>query len=338
MLMLDRNAVQRRRKQPADSGCRFGTDRAVLLLAGGDGMRLRELTSAIAGEPVPKQYCRLWKGTSLLEASIARARLFAPTERINVVVNRDHLHLARGQVGSLPRENVIVQPLNRDTGPGVLFALFHLQRRNPHATVAVFPTDHYIDQDRAFIEHVIRAAGMVLRYPDRIAILGIAPDRPETGYGYIVPERRLRPYANAYGVAAFTEKPDCAVAEEIIRRGGLWNTFVMVFKVSRMIEMIRRLVPEALERMSGLYDNPERADEVYRTLPSWNLSTDVLAHIPEQLPERLVVVKVANVRWSDWGTRESVERTYRALHLAPIWKTATPRGKASPGQEQIGAA
>lgn len=332
MLMLDRNAVQRRRKQAAPY--RLATDRVVLLLAGGDGMRLRELTSAVAGAPIPKQYCRLWKGSSLLEASIARARLFSSSEHINVVVNRDHLGLAQGQVSSLPKENVIVQPCNRDTGPGMLFALLRLERRNPHATVAVFPTDHYIDKDRGFVGHVVRGAGIVSRYPDKIAILGVAPDRPETGYGYILPERRVQPYTQAYGVGAFIEKPDRASAEAIIGRGGLWNTFVMVFKISRMIELLRRMVPEGFEIMAELRDSPERGDEIYAKLSPWNLSIQVLARIPEQL----IVVKVAGVHWSDWGTRESVERTYEALNLAPVWKTAVPRRQPSTKPDQIGVA
>jgi mannose-1-phosphate guanylyltransferase len=306
------------------SGSDIQLDRVALLLAGGDGARLRDLTCKIAGAPIPKQYCRLWKGSSLLEATIARAQLFAPHNRIHVVINKNHTDLAKDQVEALPESNIIVQPLNRDTGPGMIFALLQLQRKHTDTTVAVFPTDHYIDKDWAFIEHVLRAANTISRMPDKIAMLGIVPNRPESGYGYILPIGSVKiggPYrGNSYYVGAFTEKPNSIEAQNIIERGGLWNTFVMVFKLSRMLELIQELVPHEFAMLSELRHTPEKATEIYQALQSWNLSTQVLARIPQHL----IVLRVANVDWSDWGTRESVERTYKALKLAPIWELPSP--------------
>jgi mannose-1-phosphate guanylyltransferase len=287
----------------------------ALLLAGGDGRRLQELTREIAGVPIPKQYCRLLNGSSLLEATISRAQLFTWRERVCVVVNQDHLKLAKEQLRDLPESNVFVQPLNRDTGPGLVFALMRLQQANPNAIVAVFPTDHYIDNDRAFIAHVLRAANMISHLPDKIAVLGIAPDRPETGYGYILPASPMTVSRRACHVEAFTEKPSLPGARDIISRGGLWNTFVMVFKLSRMMELLYEFVPNDCEKLSKLRKSPERAAELYENLEPWNLSTQVLARIPQHL----IMLKVSDVQWSDWGTRESVERTYRSLNLAPVW-------------------
>ncbi len=291
------------------------SNRVALLLAGGDGKRLQELTREITGVPIPKQYCRLLHGSSLLEAAISRAHLFARRERISVIINRSHLELAADQLRPLPQSNVIVQPLNRDTGPGLAFALLHLDKIYPDAIVAVFPTDHYVDSDREFIVHVLYAVNLISRLPDKIAILGVAPDRPETEYGYIVPESPLANFERAYHVKTFTEKPTLSGASEIISRGGLWNTLVMVFKVSRMLELMCDLFPDELCVLSTLRDAPEKAADVYQTVGSWNLSKHFLARIPKQL----ILVEVANVRWSDWGTRESIERTYRSLNLAPSW-------------------
>ncbi len=290
-------------------------NRVALLLAGGDGRRLQDLTSEIAGFPIPKQYCRLLQGRSLLEATISRARLFAGRERISVVINMNHLDLAKDQVSTLPQSNIIVQPLNRDTGPGLIFALLHLERMLPDATVAVFPTDHYIDRDWSFITHVFRAVRTISHMPEKIAVLGVAPDRPETGYGYILPATPLGIESETYRVEAFTEKPSPAGAQSIIAHGGLWNTFVMVFRLSRMLELLQDLVPTEFEKLSELRTSPKKAAALYQTLSPWNLSTQVLA----RMPQHLLVLKVGNVRWSDWGTRESVERTYRALNLAPLW-------------------
>jgi mannose-1-phosphate guanylyltransferase len=294
------------------------SNRVALLLAGGDGMRLQELTSEIAGVPIPKQYCRLIHGASLLEASISRARLLFPPEHINVIMNRNHLDLARDQVNTIPESNIFVQPLNRDTGPGMIFALLHLERAYPDATVAVFPTDHYIDKNWAFIAHVMRAMDAVTFDPDKVAILGVVPDRPETGYGYILPSDSLKTSGKTYRVEAFTEKPSPVAAREIIARGGLWNTFVMVFRLSRMLELVQEIVPEEVEMLSGIRSSPDHAADVYPGIAPWNFSTQVLARIPQHL----IVLRVANVAWSDWGTRESVERTYKALNLVPFWKPA----------------
>jgi len=294
------------------------SNRVALLLAGGDGKRLQDLTREIAGAPIPKQYCRLLRGSSLLEATVSRAHLFAPRERITVIVNRNHLALARDQLRTLPESNVFVQPLNRDTGPGLAFALLQLEKTHPDAIVAAFPTDHYIDDDREFIAHVLHAVNLVSRLPDKIAILGIPPDRPETGYGYIVPDGPLGAYAKAYGVKAFTEKPSAAGARNIVSRGGLWNTFVMVFRISRMLELLCEYFPDDLYMLSLLRNSPEKAADVYKAIGAWNLSAQVLARIPKHL----ILIEVANVRWSDWGTRESVERTYRALNLVPCWNSA----------------
>jgi mannose-1-phosphate guanylyltransferase len=297
----------------------------ALLLAGGDGTRLQELTRQITGKPIPKQYCRLWHGSSLLEATLSRARLFARQEQISVVVNKNHLGFAEEQLKTLPKSNILVQPLNRDTGPGLLFALLQLNKANPDAVVAVFPTDHFIDDDQAFIGHMIRATHMISMFPEKIAILGIAPDRPETGYGYILPGDPLEPCERIFNVAAFTEKPTPAIARYMISHGGLWNTFVMVFKLSRMLELLSEFAADAFAEMSGLHESLDKDAEIYKTISAWNLSTRVLARIPQHL----MVLEVADVRWSDWGTRESIEQTYRALNMVPFWDLAPS------AQEQI---
>lgn len=289
--------------------------RISLLLAGGDGARLQELTRAVAGTPIPKQYCRLLHGSSLLEATLARAQFFSPHKQISVVINENHLELAKEQLRSLPQRNIFVQPLNRDTGPGLIFSLLRIQQMYPDAIVAAFPTDHYIENDTSFMNHALRAADIIADFPDKIAILGVTPDRPETGYGYIIPAGALDSADGIYQVKTFTEKPDLVGAKDIIDRGGLWNTFVMIFRLSRMLELLRAFAPDGFAAMSLLRQFPEKAAEIYASLGAWNLSTRFLARIPQHL----LVVETADVGWSDWGTRESIERTYRSLNIVPFW-------------------
>lgn len=322
-------SIAKRNRHPGYAAAEVPPERVALLLAGGDGMRLREFTCEIAGKPIPKQYCRLLHGVSLLEASISRAHLLFPHECINVVVNEDHLNLAREQIQSLPDTNVFVQPRNRDTGPGIVFALLNLERTHGDATVAVFPTDHYIDKNWAFIAHVMRAVNAISGHPEKIGVLGAAPDRAETGYGYILPAKPVPAFGKAYEVEAFMEKPNPAVAREIIARGALWNTFVMVFRLSRMLELLQQMVPKEFEMLSVLRKAPSKAAEVYETIAPWNFSTQVLSRIPEHL----IVFRIANVSWSDWGTRESIERTYQQLNIVPSWKIAKGIGHPIPIKE-----
>jgi mannose-1-phosphate guanylyltransferase len=296
--------------------------RVALLLAGGDGVRLRDLTREIAGIPIPKQYCRILHGTSLLEAAISRTQLLFSKERISVVINQDHLDFAKDQVKGLPASNIFMQPANRDTGPGIMFALKLLERVYGDAMVAVFPTDHYIDQNWMFIAHVARAMNAISFAEDKIALLGVSPDRIETGYGYIVPENPLKISGNIYKVLAFAEKPAAVEAGDLIARGALWNTLVMVFKLSKMLDLVRDVMPEEMTELCDLLGSPNGVEESYHSLRPWNFSTSVLSRIPEHL----IVLRVANVLWSDWGTRESVERTCRTLNLAPSWEMARAMG------------
>jgi mannose-1-phosphate guanylyltransferase len=300
--------------------CSAPSNRFALLLAGGDGIRLQELTREITGTPIPKQYCRLWHGSSLLEATLARAQIFCPRERISVIINQDHLSLAMSQLSAIQKSKIFIQPLNRDTGPGIVFALLNLEPADPDAIVAVFPTDHYINNDRAFIEHVLHASNTISLMPDKIAILGVAPDRPETGFGYILPAVPVGRSENIYYVEAFTEKPNLAMVNNIILRGGLWNTFIMVFRLSRMLKLVSELMPSEFEKILLLREAPQRAADQYQTLNSWNFSAKVLTRIPEHL----IVHKVIDVTWSDWGTRESVERTYQDLNIVPFWNSTNP--------------
>ena len=289
----------------------------ALVLAGGDGTRLQGLTRLITGAPIPKQYCRILGDRSLLEATLARVAPLVPPARTLAIVNRGHLSLARPQLAGLPLANVLVQPRNRDTGPGILLSLLHLASRDPRATVAVFPSDHDVRAEAAFRRQVARMVGVVDALPDRIALLGTRPDRPETGYGYILPGRRV---GDAFEVAAFHEKPVRSMAARIVRSGGLWNSFVMVGRVARLLELIRAGRPDDVVRLGALPADPDALDAAYDDMPAWNFSRDFLTRVPRHL----VVTRAGDVGWSDWGTPEAIERTFASLGLVPPWRVAEP--------------
>jgi mannose-1-phosphate guanylyltransferase len=292
-----------------------------LVLAGGDGTRLQELTRELCGVPIPKQYCRpLLGGRSLLELTLERARRVSAVEHTMVIVNRNHLAVARDQLRTLHDGNIIIQPSNRDTGPGLLFALEHIARRDRGATVAVFPSDHFVGDERAFSRYVQHAADVVSSLPEKIVVLGIRPEHPETGFGYITPSRRVRGDAAgavAFHVGEFVEKPAPDRAQELFETGGLWNSFVMVFRVGRMLELIRGLMPTEVHRLDELRRRRRTDVEIYQEIEPWNFSERVLTRIPDHL----LVVPVDGVHWNDWGTRASIERTFTALDRSPTWLT-----------------
>src|SRR5262249_31613128 len=144
----------------------------ALVLAGGDGTRLRNLTHLIAGAPIPKQYCRILGPRSLLETTLARIAPLVGAERTLAIINHDHLAIAGAQLMGLDPRNVLVQPRNLDTGPGVLLGMLELARRDPDATVAMFPSDHHVRDSDAFRRSIERMRRVVTRLPRKIALLG----------------------------------------------------------------------------------------------------------------------------------------------------------------------
>ena len=258
-----------------------------LVLAGGDGVRLRALTQRISGLPIPKQYCGI-VGRSLLERTLRRTRRTISPARTLVVVNRDHLPIASEQLRDVLPLNLVVQPENRDTGPGMILPLTLLERRDPDATVAVFPSDHWISSDGRFMRHVERAAAIVARRPDRIAVLGMG---------------------------TFVEKPDATLAERLLCGGGLWSSFVMVFRVETMLAEIERLLPRELDVMRWLARRPEERRRAYRTMRPWNFNLDVLGRIVRSV----VVVPVGDVAWADWGTPQAIVQSLAEREEKPFW-------------------
>jgi mannose-1-phosphate guanylyltransferase len=240
-----------------------------------------------------------------------------------VVGNRTHRALLSAEVSEFPAATVLLQPGNRGTGPGVLFPVSWIARHDPRATVAVFPSDHFILGGNAFIAHVAQARAFVDLHPEWILLVGAPATRPETEFGWIEAGERVG--ATASGpicrVRRFREKPDRDEARRCLRTGCLWNTFVMVGRASAMLEAAKaasRPVLEACEHAAraSCACNADALDEIYAPLPTLDFSRAIL----EQSTDRLVVSRLPAGIWSDLGTPQRVLRSLTEADMPiPEW-------------------
>lgn len=302
-----------------------GIDRLVhgLVLAAGDGRRLRSYVQQLRGEALPKQYVNFVGRRSMLEQTFHRAERLIPVDQVFTVVSRQHLEHAevRRQLASRPAETVIVQPANKETGPGILLPLMFIYKRCPAAIIALFPADHFVLEKDRFMNHVNLAIQAVKHDPGQIILLAIEPHEPETEYGYIVPRERAGRLCR-FGtkpISTFIEKPGVDLALELMMAGGLWNTMTMVFQLDTLLELVRRVHPvlylsfcRLLESI-GTTEERRTVDEVYEALEPVNFSKEIMEKIADRHPKSISVLPVRDVFWSDLGSPERVVQVLRKL-------------------------
>ena len=299
-------------------------NRCAIILAGGDGRRLAEVTRRITGEATPKQFCPLIGSTSLVEQTRLRVSLAVPEDRILAVVARAHERHYRDLLKGILPENLVIQPENRGTAPAILYALLRLSKAAPDACVAVFPSDHFVSDDREFMRHVESAFDAVGSRPEMIALLGITPHAAESGYGWIEPGELVVRRAPLFRVHRFWEKPRSDVASELLRAGCMWNSFVMVARISTLIGLIMVALPELFASFSKIQDllgtapEPGAIERLYKRIPSASFSDEVL----ERYPINLGVLPVHGIEWSDLGEPQRVMAVLSRLRIHPEWDAA----------------
>jgi mannose-1-phosphate guanylyltransferase len=302
-------------------------ERSAIILAGGEGLRLRPLTRRIAGDERPKQFCPFLGGETLLGRTRARVARSVRPERTCLVLTRCHESFYAPLLAKAPLGPVVVQPCGRGTAPAILYGLLRIAETAPQDAVALFPSDHYVSDEARFMAHVDAAFDAVDARPDLVVLLGIEADGPEVQYGWIeAGERLLDPMLDptlypVYRVGRFWEKPPQPLAQVLFERGCLWNSFVLVARVPTLLELIRAAASDLyrafmaawLERSSLGEGRAMRS--LYAGLPSTSFSDDVL----EKDATHLAVLPVRGVMWSDWGEPARVLRTLRAAGIQPEW-------------------
>ena len=285
----------------------------VILLAAGDGSRLSSLTTDKDGISVPKQFCSLHGGASLLQDSLQRASTIVPRRRNCAVVAAQHKRWWQSQLWSLPSENIIEQPSNRGTAHGVLLALMHILERDPTANVVLLPCDHYVYDEPVLAEAIRAGLQQVKRDAEHPVLLGIEPEQPDPGLGYIVPDSARG--GTIAPVAQFVEKPSREQALRLMEQGALWNAFIVVSNIQALLRLFKARMADLVEEMQAVVRCALRdaSDDVladlYRRLPVLDFSR----HILQDQENLLRVLAVPVCGWSDLGTPDRLGATLDRL-------------------------
>ena len=287
----------------------------AVLLAGGDGTRLQNLTLKIAGDSRPKQFCSIFGGESLLAQTRARLESIVHVERELFVVTRTHETYYRAELGDVNESRIIPQPLNRGTGVAVALALLHILQRDADPVVAFVPCDHYYSDTEAIVRTIRAAIYSAEQFPDSVVLVGAKAHYPEVEYGWIEPGAAIsHPLTPLVRVNRFWEKPSLRQAQALLRSGCLWNTFVTVGHATAFLDLVRLQVPDVVRSLSKAFANNE-LDAAYRVMPVVDFSRQVLA--PQ--PHRLLAVPDTTSGWADLGSAPRVMDILARNKIHPAW-------------------
>lgn len=280
-----------------------------LVMAGGRGERFWPLST----EEKPKQFLNLLGVDTMIQMTVGRLLKIMPIERIFIVTAEKYMALVREQLPFLPGRNIIVEPVGKNTAPCIALSAFLIEKYYGDATLVVLPSDHLIKDEEAFIETLKKAATFTEKEDNSIITLGIVPDRPETGYGYI---KYFGAEAvkglNIYGAERFVEKPDIETAKGYIEEGGyLWNSGIFIWKTSTIKNLTEKFLPRTFEIMGKILTALHEDDfkEVLRNKYNEVDSISVDYGIMERADKIYVIP--SDFGWDDVGTWTSIERYWQ---------------------------
>jgi mannose-1-phosphate guanylyltransferase len=294
-----------------------------VVLAGGEGVRLRALVRRVCGDERPKQYVPLLERRTLLSQTLDRIALGIPPARTAVVTLRSHTAYFAQTSGNLRRFHLLVQPADRGTAAAILLSAQWVTEQDADAILTIFPSDHFILGEATFMAHITWIAAWVAQHPERVVLIGAQATAPEVEYGWIELGRPLNAEGDRriWEVRRFWEKPSEEKARICLEAGCLWNTFVLVGKAVTFLSMGRAAAPAVSDRLDrlrpflGTEDESWATHQAYALMPRLNFSQSVL----EPCATSLAVADLPRVTWSDLGSPRRVFEILRRLRSMPSW-------------------
>jgi mannose-1-phosphate guanylyltransferase len=279
----------------------------ALIMAGGGGTRFWPRSR----QKKPKQFLTLVGDRTLLQQTLDRIEALAPAEKSWVITSAAHREECGKQLPELPKENIVGEPVGRDTAACIGLGAALIAKRDPDAAMIVMPADHVIEPVQEFRRGVQAAFALVSENPKALVTIGIRPTFPATGYGYIQRGEPLgqRQGANVFRVAAFREKPSFDVAQQMLAGGDyFWNSGIFVWKARTILQALEENQPAiyaAVQRIAMSWYSPDRDDVLraeYEGLPKISIDYAVMEKAKE------VLVVQAPYRWDDVGSWLALER------------------------------
>lgn len=268
-----------------------------VIMGGGIGSRFWPFSR----ESRPKQFLDFFgTGRSLIQQTFDRFQQIIPTENIYIATNEMYADLVKEQLPELDESQILLEPTRRNTAPCIAYATYRIHAINPQANIVVSPADHLILQEANFLKNIQKGLNFVGQFPSLLT-LGVKPNRPETGYGYIQTEEGGTD--NIQKVKAFTEKPNYELAKVFYESGDFfWNSGIFIWNVKTILDAFHRYLPDITTRFNlgyTLFNTPEEKvfiDEQYPMCQNISIDYGIMEKADN------VYMLMADFGWSDLGT------------------------------------
>ncbi len=276
----------------------------ALIMAGGRGERFWPRSR----KNLPKQFLSLTDdGKTMIQLTVERILPLVKMEDIYIATNKSYKDLVRSQLPGIPEENILCEPVGRNTAPCIGLGAAHIGKKYENALMLVLPSDHLIKFNNMFLG-ALREACRVAMEDDNLVTLGITPTYPETGYGYIKfnPQKTL---GGAYQVERFVEKPTLEVAKEYLETEEyLWNSGMFIWKLSSIWKNMEKYMPETyagLQKIGAAIGTPEEdavLEQEFAALPSVSIDYGIM-----EKAQHIYTIP-GTFGWDDVGSWLAVER------------------------------